>query len=105
MKFTKKKATEFYKSLIGTAKGLCDRDYAWDIESGGQMRYSAWFLDGRICLHMYLDGLCIKSMFFNIDTYEYDDEYNDRLKKKEFRDRVMEQAEYWQGQIKKHLED
>jgi hypothetical protein len=105
MKFTKKKATEFYKSLIGSARGMYDADYSWDLDTGGSIRYSAWYLDNRICLHVYLDGLCVNGIFFNKDTYEYDDEYNDKRRKNEFRDEVLEQAEYWQGQIKKYLEE
>lgn len=102
--FTKKKATEFYKSLIGTAKGLHNTEYSWDLDTGGSIRYSAWYLNNRICLHVYLNGLCINGMFFNVETYEHDEEYDDRLAKKEFRDRVLEQAEYWQKQINKVLE-
>lgn len=100
---SKKKATEFYKSFIGTAKGLREEEYSWNIETGGQMRYSAWVLDDRICVHCYLDGFCIKGMYFNLDTYEYDDDYMDKLNRESFYMSVMEQAEYWQEQIKKYL--
>jgi len=100
---TKKKATEFYKSFIGTAKGLHEKEYSWSIETSGQMKYSAWVLDGRIYVQCYLCAYCIKGMYFNLDTYEYDDDYMTKLRKDDLYNSVMESAEYWQEQVKKYL--
>lgn len=101
---TKKKATEFYKSFLGTAKGLHEQDYCWTIETGGQMRYSAWVVGGRIYCQCYLNGFCINGLYFNEDDYELDFDYQDKVKNKDFYDSVMENAEYWQKQIKKYMD-
>lgn len=100
---SKKKATEFYKSFIGTAKGLQIGDCSWNIDTGGQMRYAAWIVDNRIYLQCFLDGYCINAMYFNLDTYEYEYDYMDKLRDDELHDDIMENAEYWQGQIDQYL--
>jgi hypothetical protein len=100
---TKKKATEFFKSFVGTAKGLHYEDGTWKLETGGQMRYEAWAHDELICVHCILGGYCISGLFFNFESYEYADEYMDACRRQELYDTVIESAEYWQAQIKKYL--
>jgi hypothetical protein len=84
MKLTKKKASSFYKSLLGHASGmeLDDSGVAPTYEVAvGKHRYMIWMYNGRILLHIILNCSSIGMYYFDPETFEYDYEFTERIRK------------------------
>ncbi|MMZ58187.1 hypothetical protein D1872_201560 [compost metagenome] len=82
LRFTKKKAQEFFKALTGSSSNIEKESFARNsfTQRHGMMCYRAWILDGRIYCQIDLTNECIFSAYFNFDTYEYDMEYTEHAR-------------------------
>ncbi len=103
LKFTKKKAQEFFKVFLGYNKGIYSAfDGCWTMQSG-MMEYMAWINKDRIYCQISCSGECINALYFDFETYEYDYKLVHETERDNIHEHIMTNPEYWMKQIEKEI--